>query len=77
MAECRCNQAKGLRLRAQGFEHGAWGMEHREKPQILDCPSDSHPPGGFPVSQFEIKLLAPDSLWFALCLAPWALRLPP
>jgi hypothetical protein len=32
--------------KVQGFEHGAWSMEHREKPQIRN-------------PQFEIKLLAP------------------
>jgi hypothetical protein len=43
--------------------------------QIRNCPADSHPSCGFPVSQSAIRNYLP--MLYALCLAPYALRLAP
>ena len=67
----------GERLEAQGSRIRAWGMEHREKPQIRNCPADSHPSGGFPVSQSAIRKLNSWLLTPYVCLAPYAVYLVP
>jgi hypothetical protein len=61
----REKRVQGLRLRVQGSKIRAWSIEKNPKFAIRNCPSDSHPSGGFPVSQFEIKLLAPDNSFAA------------